>query len=55
MIHGLVANAAMYPWCSAGWFERTASPAQVNKIYGVKIDGLKLPDEFVPELEEAEE
>ena len=23
--HGLVAVANQYPWCSAGWFERTAS------------------------------
>ena len=28
--HGLVAVANQYPWCSAAWFERVASPAQVK-------------------------
>ena len=31
--HGLVSVANQYPWCSAAWFERTASPAQVKTIY----------------------
>ncbi len=30
--HGLVPVASQYPWCSAAWFERTASPAQVKSI-----------------------
>ena len=30
--HGLVPVANQYPWCSAAWFERTASPAQVRTI-----------------------
>jgi len=41
--HG-VAN--QYPWCSAGWFERTARPAQVKTIYGFKIDSLKVLDDY---------
>jgi putative transposase len=28
--HGLVPVACQYPWCSAAWFERTASPAKVK-------------------------
>jgi putative transposase len=28
--HGLVSVANQYPWCSAGWFERTASAATVR-------------------------
>lgn len=44
--HGLVAVANQYPWCSARWFERTARPAQVNTIYGLKIDRLSVPDDF---------
>jgi putative transposase len=32
--HGLVPVANQYPWCSAAWFERTATPAQVKTIYG---------------------
>src|ERR1039458_9298182 len=31
--HGLVPVANQYPWCSAAWFERIASPAQVKTIY----------------------
>src|SRR6185295_4035105 len=30
--HGLVLVANQYPWCSAAWFERTASPATVKTI-----------------------
>jgi putative transposase len=30
--HGLVPVANQYPWCSAAWFERTASAAQVKSI-----------------------
>jgi putative transposase len=44
--HGLVAVANRYPWCSAGWFERTARPAQVKTIYGFKIDKLKVLDDY---------
>ncbi len=46
--HGLVARACQYRWCSAAWFERTATPAQVKTIYGFKIDRLKVEDEFEP-------
>ena len=44
--HKLVLVANQYPWCSAGWFERTASPAQVKTIYGFKIDKLKVLDDY---------
>jgi REP-associated tyrosine transposase len=44
--HGLVRAASLYPWCSAGWFERTARPAQVQMIYGVPIDRVKVRDEY---------
>jgi putative transposase len=30
--HGLVAVANQYPFCSARWFERTASEAMVKSI-----------------------
>jgi len=30
--HGLVPVANQYPWCSARWFERTATPAQIKTI-----------------------
>ncbi len=49
--HGLVLVANQYPWCSAAWFERTASPAIVASIYRFKIDALKVRDEIAPVLE----
>jgi putative transposase len=44
--HGLVPVANQYRWCSAAWFERVASPAQVKTIYSLKIDAVKVPDDF---------
>jgi putative transposase len=44
--HGLVAVANHYPWCSAAWFERTATAAQVKTIYSFKTDKLQVPDDF---------
>jgi len=44
--HGLVAVANQYRWCSAAWFERTASPAQVKTIYSFKTDKVNVPDDF---------
>ena len=44
--HGLVLMATHYPWCSAGWFERTASAAAVKTIYSFKTDKLKIDDYY---------
>ena len=44
--HGLVWVANQYPWCSAAWFERTASPAAVKTIYSFKTDRLKIDDYY---------
>ncbi|HJZ83453.1 MAG TPA: hypothetical protein VKD91_23995 [Pyrinomonadaceae bacterium] len=44
--HGLVRVANQYPWCSAGWFERTARPAQVKTIYGFKTDKVSILDDY---------
>jgi putative transposase len=46
--HGLVRVANQYPWCSARWFERTASPAQIKTIYRFKTEKVNVPDEFEP-------
>ena len=48
--HGLVPRANEYPWCSAAWFERTATVAQVKTIYGMKIDRVKIDDDYEPVL-----
>jgi len=44
--HGLVRVASQYEWCSAAWFERTASPAAVKTIYSFKTDKLKIDDDY---------
>ena len=44
--HGLVLVPNQYPWCSAAWFERTASPATVKTIYSFKTDRLKIDDYY---------
>lgn len=49
--HGLVRVASEYPWCSARWFERTASAAQVKKIYRFKVDQVRVEDEFGPDAD----
>src|SRR5258708_5157253 len=46
--HRLVPVANQYPWCSARWFERTASPAMTKSIYRFKTDRLQIPDDFEP-------
>ncbi|MFT5469408.1 MAG: putative transposase [Verrucomicrobiales bacterium] len=44
--HGLVAVPNQYPWCSAAWFERTATDAQAKTTYGFKIDQIQVEDDF---------
>ena len=44
--HGLVLVANQYPWCSARWFERTASPSQVKTIYRFKTEALRIQDDY---------
>jgi putative transposase len=44
--HGLVLAANQYPWCSAAWFERTATVAQVKTIYAINTDKLHLDDDY---------
>ncbi len=46
--HGLVPVANQYPWCSAVWFERTASAAMVKSIYRFQTDALRVADDFEP-------
>ena len=46
--HGLVQRANEYRWCSAGWFERTATRAQVKSINSFKTDRVKIDDDYEP-------
>jgi putative transposase len=48
--HGLVRVARDYRWCSSGWYERTATPAQVKTLSRFKTDKVKIDDDFVPVL-----
>ena len=47
--HGLVRVANEYPWCTARWFERTTSAAQVKSIYRFRTEKVNVFDEFEPE------
>ena len=44
--HGRVPVANQYPWCSAAWFENTASQAMVESIYRFNIDKVAIDDGF---------
>ena len=46
--HGLVKVANVFPWCSAAWFERTATPAQVHTIYSFKTEKVNVVDDYEP-------
>lgn len=47
--HGLVREAAAYPWCSEAWFSRTAPRSFVNTVAGVPWSRVREPDTFDPE------
>jgi putative transposase len=49
--HGLVPVACQYPWCSAAWFERTASAAIVKSIYRFKTDRISVEDSYEPDVD----
>ena len=44
--HGLVEVADQYPWCSARWFQRNATRAEVKKIYCFPTDRLQIEDDY---------
>ncbi|HSJ02870.1 MAG TPA: hypothetical protein VK956_10475 [Verrucomicrobium sp.] len=44
--HRLVENARDYQWCSAAWFERTASAPWIKTISRFKTDKLAIDDDF---------
>ena len=46
--HRLVSLANQYPWCSARWLERVASPAIVKSIHRFKTDAVNVHDDFEP-------
>ncbi len=44
--HGLVAKASDYAWCSAQWFEQTATPSFRKTVCSFKTDRLSVRDDF---------
>ena len=44
--HGIVPVANQYPWCSARWFEREATPAQQKTIYSFGEARINVPDDY---------
>jgi putative transposase len=51
--HGLVQEASAYPWCSAAWFERTASRARVQSLYRLKTDRIAVDDDYQPVVDDS--
>lgn len=45
--HELVQVPSQYPWCSARWLERIASPATVSSICRFRLDTVHVRDDFV--------
>jgi putative transposase len=44
--HGLVREAAKYPWCSAGWFERQAERPFYQTVMRIPSDKVNVRDDF---------
>ena len=48
--HQLVREASLYPWCSAGWFQRRAETSFYKRIMQMKIDRVNVEDDFEVDL-----
>ena len=44
--HRIVREPSLYPWCSAGWFQRRATPSFHKRIMALKIDRVNVADDF---------
>lgn len=44
--HGLVREPALYPWCSAGWFEREAERSFYQTVMRIRSDRVNVRDDF---------
>jgi len=44
--HGLVREPSLYPWCSAGWFQRKAGTSFYKVIMNFGIERLRVPDDY---------
>jgi putative transposase len=51
--HGIVRTGSIYPWCSAGWFERVAEPSFQKTVAEFTKLNLGDADDFeIPPLED---
>ncbi|HEV2417734.1 MAG TPA: hypothetical protein VGX94_08025 [Terriglobia bacterium] len=48
--HGLVRVPSLYPWCTAGWFEGSAPTSFYKTVMSMKVDRVKVADDFPVEL-----
>jgi putative transposase len=48
--HAVVSRAENYPWCSAHWFERTATASFRKTVESFKTDRIGVPDSFDPSV-----
>jgi putative transposase len=46
VLHGVARVASEYPYCSAGWFERTAERPFFRTVKSFPVDRLAIPDDF---------
>jgi putative transposase len=44
--HGLVREPSLYPWCSAGWFQRQAATSFYKTVMGMKTDQVQVADDY---------
>lgn len=44
--HRVVTDAEAYKWCSAAWFARNARPSFYRAVTAMKIDRVKIRDDF---------
>lgn len=49
--HGIVSDAAKYPFCSAFWFEREAPMSYVETVRSFKDDSIAENDDYAVELD----
>ena len=44
--HRLAREPSLYPWCSAGWFQRRSTTAFYKTVMDMKVDRVNVPDDF---------
>ena len=44
--HCLVREPSLYPWCSAGWFQRRAATSFYKTVMGMKVDRVLVVDDY---------